>query len=450
MKTIFPANIASLIKKLIHIYLSACKVDTTIQELLSDLRQYLQQFALHEKAQRIIVHTFVMSIFAYGMASKSYLIDFVDSLNDLVSSEHTEYLIDLITKKSKISKVEESILELSILNVPKELRNGIIAQVCFVLPIKITNQTIRDSGITINITEIDSADQDPLKIALDGIDFSYFGFLNKYFSDADIKQGVQSSLIVLSEENPVLLDIDIDENGTISRKDMSIEEAKRGHKYHPYKEYIIEKLHNVYRNGKFTDDFDIHAIDSRLIQNYGVRLIHPSLQKAYRGLIQIPFIYEKLCYFTASNGYKRATERFADESYDLMDSATHIKVDDILNKIEINREGQLRKAIFDILSITSKFVIEQGSGWKLLWSGAPKQPRNEDSSQILIKSTSRELENANINMSREVVTGDGRVDFHCTYNSTNELFKVCCELKNAHHQNIATAVQTQLIPYMRF
>jgi len=106
------------------------------------------------------------------------------------------------------------------------------------------------------------------------------------------------------------------------------------------------------------------------------------------------------------------------------------------------------KKLLDIVSNYIKsFVIhdiELDGGYTYLWKN--KKPLCETDSQPFIKILlNKSCEDEDIAISRENKTGNGNVDF--TF--TDGKFKICLEVKNAHHENVVSGIHRQLPLYMK-
>jgi hypothetical protein len=102
----------------------------------------------------------------------------------------------------------------------------------------------------------------------------------------------------------------------------------------------------------------------------------------------------------------------------------------------------LRQFVFKALEILVKNQIELGGGYRYLWAGREvdnvvmRTPLAERNAQplinIFLKPT---FQVKGVQISREIVSGNGSLDYLCSYTRNDRLFKVGIELKNAHRSD---------------
>ena len=135
------------------------------------------------------------------------------------------------------------------------------------------------------------------------------------------------------------------------------------------------------------------------------------------------------------------------------------KIKNLINDVQVSNPAEyfetdedLKDYIFDLLgNVLDKDIGLKGGNINFWRDQKCTEPKNETEIQPYICNT---LDNycrtKGINLAREVQEANGSVDilFSCT-NKENQLLKVCVEIKKAHHQDIETAIETQLPIYMK-
>ena len=100
--------------------------------------------------------------------------------------------------------------------------------------------------------------------------------------------------------------------------------------------------------------------------------------------------------------------------------------------------------------LEKEIILKEGyiNFWR---DSACKEPKNEVEFQPYIANTLDNFCKVNgIQLNREVKEANGSVDILFSFTTTDrEILKVCVEIKKAHHQNITTAISTQLPLYMK-
>jgi internalin A len=141
------------------------------------------------------------------------------------------------------------------------------------------------------------------------------------------------------------------------------------------------------------------------------------------------------------------------------ESGEPVKIKNLINDVQVSNPAEyfetdedLKDYIFDLLgNVLDKDIGLKGGNINFWRDQKCTEPKNETEIQPYICNT---LDNycrtKGINLAREVQEANGSVDilFSCT-NKENQLLKVCVEIKKAHHQDIETAIETQLPIYMK-
>lgn len=126
-----------------------------------------------------------------------------------------------------------------------------------------------------------------------------------------------------------------------------------------------------------------------------------------------------------------------------------IELNSYLDKIKTNKD--LKDFILNLIdTILERDITLKGSNINFWRDQNFVSPKNEVEVQPYISNTlDHYCKSKGINLSREVKEANGNVDIILsTKNDEDKLLKVCIEIKKAHHNDVTTAIKTQLPKYM--
>lgn len=126
-----------------------------------------------------------------------------------------------------------------------------------------------------------------------------------------------------------------------------------------------------------------------------------------------------------------------------------IELDSSIGKIKTNTD--LKDFILNVINtILEREISFKGSNTNFWRDQNFTEPKNEVEVQPYISNTlDHYCKSKGINVSREVKEANGNVDILLsTKNEEDKLLRVCIEIKKAHHNDVTTAVRTQLPLYM--
>jgi internalin A len=140
-------------------------------------------------------------------------------------------------------------------------------------------------------------------------------------------------------------------------------------------------------------------------------------------------------------------------------STKSVQIKSLINDVQIPNPLQNIETNYDLKNFVLKLIddvlnkeISLKGGFMNFWRDiACTVPKGEVEIQPYI---SNALDNfcktRGINLQRETKEANGNVDLMFSYTNENkDLLKVCVEIKKSHHQDVETAIQTQLPEYMR-
>lgn len=149
---------------------------------------------------------------------------------------------------------------------------------------------------------------------------------------------------------------------------------------------------------------------------------------------------------------KNILETNCEKSGDFVNIKTLINDVQIYNPIDhFENDNDLRNFVLKIIEEVLEHEILYKEGFYNFWRDRKStNPKDEVEVQPYICNTiDNHCKIRGVNLSREVKEGNGNVDilFTCT-NRNNQILKVCVEIKKAHHQDVETAIATQLPSYL--
>jgi hypothetical protein len=320
--------------------------------------------------------------------------------------------------------------------------NKIKTVIMFVIPYRVENgvsQIKIDDKSKIEFCPVTNLFDDPIYAFLDSIGTNprIEGVPFTYFSDS-IGRISACTQVMLTLDEFYHPDFEIQE-GKFEQIDLSKEKAKRGGKYSPHKDLILEKLWLLQDSGKSPIEVDRQLIDSNFISNYLVSYFSHRQELIHH---QIHLITNVDSYIEARNRYMESISKhyFGDNYNDLRE---------LVFDTEISSNSVFHRFCVKLLELTLKKAIELGGLHQTFWN-TNGQPISEPEAQPIIYNQLRFIaEIKGINVSRETVAADGSLDFFLYYCKNDKPMKVCVELKNAHHQNLEHGINTQLPLYIK-
>ncbi|WP_417943143.1 COR domain-containing protein [Flavobacterium sp. RS13.1] len=140
-------------------------------------------------------------------------------------------------------------------------------------------------------------------------------------------------------------------------------------------------------------------------------------------------------------------------------SSEAVNIKSLINDVQVKSPGNQFYSNSDLKSFILKLFedvleneISLKEGYINFWRDKHcTQPKDEVEVQPYIcNAIDSYCKVRGVNLSREVKEGNGNVDILFSYtNKENQILKVCVEIKKAHHQDIETAISTQLPVYMK-
>lgn len=292
-------------------------------------------------------------------------------------------------------------------------------------------------GGKIEFSRISNVFDDPVYSFLDSSDVIISGMPCTFFSDSIGNTNSSTRIDVVLEEfyHP---DFNLVHNELVYI-DNKKEKAKRGGRYSPHKDLILETIWEMQESGVFP--LEVEDLNSEFISNY--------LVSYYGGEEEL--IHHALFTITNFNSYYNAKNRFLTDLNSLYMAEAAPDIREFLLETKIYSRGAFLEFCYRLLEVSLKKSIEFGGLHSAFWNknGNIPKPILEREAQTIIYNNIRYLaEMKGIRVYREPMASDGSVDFHFSYTKNDKRMEVCVELKNAHHSNIEHGISTQLPLYI--
>jgi len=224
-------------------------------------------------------------------------------------------------------------------------------------------------------------------------------------------------------------------------KTFDIEEAKRGGRYFPHKDLILEKLWSLHGENAFPFDIERKDINSNFISNYLVSYFNKE-QK---------LVHHKLFTITNYDSYFKVKNRFLDNLNKQYIEEDLSDIREFIMEARIYDGKSFLDFCYKLIEMTLKRSIELGGLYKAFWIYKDNAlfPILEPDAQPIIYNLIRYLfEYKGIKVIHEIIASDGKLDFHFYYNKNEVPMNLCMELKNAH-EDVAHGISTQLPLYIK-
>lgn len=219
-------------------------------------------------------------------------------------------------------------------------------------------------------------------------------------------------------------------------------DASIGKKYYPHKERIIKILRQLYTESKdeFPLDISINKININLFSNYLVSYFDENNK----------LVHHKIYLVTNFESYLRLKDRYLDRINQLNLNDDFVNIRRLLIESHITNSKSLAEFIYKIIDLIVKKSIEKRGIYKLFWKDSDlERPIIEPEAQPIIKSYLQPiLEIMGIQISREIASANGALDFHCSYTNNGRLLKTVIELKYAHSGKLLHGLTKQIKEYM--
>jgi hypothetical protein len=321
--------------------------------------------------------------------------------------------------------------------------------ISFVVPFKMTDDYLKleyEDKYSIEFKRINNLFDDPIFLFLNDlnqyVDQNINGMPLTIFSDA-VGNVNNSTLITVTIKEFYHPDFELI-NDRISYIDYQDKEAMLGRKYYPHKDRIVKlfrKLCDEKPTSKLPISITKENIDINFVSNYLVHYIGENNAS----------IFHKVHTITNLDSYLKIKRRYLEKISELNLSDDFSDIRALMFNTDITSAKTLNDFLYKIIDIAVKKSIEMRGIYKFLWKADDfTSPLSEPQIQPLVKTHLQTfLEAKGVQITREGVAAEGRMDFLCTYTSEGRLNKVGIEIKLAHNDQLLHGLTKQLPEYLK-
>lgn len=405
-----------------------------------------EEFELNEdkKIKKIFLEQLISLNSRFLLEPKSNLLEILED-STLFFDEELAFQKMLI--ESKLPNLSIHGLKFSKGKITREIveKYRIFTIIRFSLPFKTRgekNGIVRlNDKITLEFKSISNKFTDPLyriykDLIIGGLSWNFFS--DTFYSDKE-----ELSTIAFIIEDFYHPDFKFNEKGIVDI-DFSDKKALTGRDYYPHKEFIIKTF--LENSESLLNLFEIEKKDItiNLFSNYIVD---------YLNLNANIIVNRKLYSITNPDSFSKASDKFIERLNKLNLSDYFIPIQELVNNTSLVTDRSLSLLIQKLIEIILKGNIELHSNYKYFWRSDGKGkniPQKEPYMQPLIANQLRTIcDYMGIQLSREIESANGAIDFHCSFTHNGKLLKVCIELKNAHSPNYELGLTKQLPEYLK-
>lgn len=379
----------------------------------------------------------------FHFESRSEIRSRISDFEHYIRPDLSEVLYDAINFNPDDVQLGECSLQKLDTDTNKLLVEGVKTNIGFVIPyltnensLKINEET---NKATLLFNKIRNLHDDPIYHFLDSTELTVNGMPLSFISDSLGKVGETTRVEIILDYffHP---DFEIIDN-EIKYIDDPKEKAKRGGYYNQY----IDKIVDVFWSLNDDERLPFNTDELRNCSNITSNCLVSYFSK------EGEILHHKAYVITNFNSYYNAKEKFIDQinSHYYYDKSSEIK--DFIFSTIINSKKSFLDFCYTLLEITLKKSIEFGGLHIPFWNNSQdrRTPIQESIAQKIIFNQIRYLaQMKGVLITKEPEAADGNLDFHFSYTKNNELFIVCVELKNAHHQKLIHGINAQLPLYM--
>ncbi|MCH7535549.1 MAG: hypothetical protein IH948_07370 [Bacteroidetes bacterium] len=373
------------------------------------------------------------------------------SLDAVVSGDNLKTLsayLSIDVKKIEVRDLSISLTEPRFVGNLDEYSTGIFLVLPYAIraeaDIGIPHTISMEDGVTVSFTPITNLFNDPIYSFLSDPHIPWeirhiHGIPWSILTDSLGTRG-ESTLVTITMAGVYSPDFSI-EDEAIQYYDLDLENRKRGSRYYPHKDRIVELLYTLGTQNAIPLGIDLDNINANMISNYYVQYLNGEGIR----------IHQELFTVTNLDSYLRIRNRYQDALNLLRQSTGDETIKEFILNTKIESRESFHRFCISLIQKTCQRSIEYGSLWKALWHGygADRAPVKETIAQPIIDNMLVYLcEMKGIILLREPASSDGHVDFYMAYTYVETIFSVGIELKNAHSRHLHHGIQTQLPRYM--
>jgi len=433
--------LSSYVSKSIDCFLNNGQILQTID--------YLNLFLLNSKSSvenAVLVNALIAHSTSFNLSSKADLCALVEEYEDDFSAEELEHIKATINSDPNGMTVLGFKYSSGTLSYKTTRDKRIVTVIQFSIPqscMENSPQKINiDDRINISFIPISAFWADPMFKIFRDWKIANMGW--NHFCDVEAAEGKNYTHIVIEINELYTPDVELNEDGN-EQIDFSDKEALMGRTYYPHKEYVVKTFLENFPSLSKLIDIEKKDVNINLFSNYFIQYIDAASSER---------IARKLFAITNPDSYSKTLTRFIDRMSSVNLADSFINVRELLTSTKIESEKNLKEFVYRCIDLFVKHTIENHGGYRYLWKKNDEGitvPCREPESQPYIFSHLRSVfDFMGIQISREVESSNGAIDFLVTYtNSSNILLRVCVELKLAQAAKVEEGLTNQLPAYLK-
>lgn len=394
----------------------------------------------------VLVNALIAHSTSFNLSSKADLCALVEEYEDDFSAEEIEHIKATINSDPNGMTVCDFRYSSGTLSYKTTRDKRIVTVIQFSIPQSCMGNSLQkihiDDRINISFIPVSAFWADPMFKIFRGWKIANIGW--NHFCDVEAEEGKNYTHVAIELNELYAPDVVLNEDGNESI-DFADKEALMGRTYYPHKEYVVKTFLENFSLLSKVIDIEKKEININLFSNYFIQYIDLATSER---------VASKLFSITNPDSYSKTLTRFIDRLSSANLSDSYINVRELLTSTKIESEKNLKEFIYRCIDLFVKHNIENHGGYKYLWKKNDEGvtiPCREPESQPYIFSHLRSIfDFMGIQISREVESSNGEIDFLVTYtNSSNKLLRVCVELKLAQAAKVEEGLTKQLPAYLK-
>ncbi len=408
---------------------------------------YLKERLVEAKTlpeKSVLINSIISHNSSFNLSSKSDLTSLLEEHEESVEPEDLENLSSMVSAEPGDMVVHNFSFGSGTLSKNSIKDKKIVTLIRFSIPNtcleNITQQIEIDENIKIFLSPVSAFWTDPMFKIMSSWKIANMGW--SHFCDVEPEEGSKYTHVQIIINYLYIPDIVLKDDGNDSI-DFSDKEAIIGRTYYPHKEYVINCFLDNFSLLEKHIEIDKNDISINLFSNYIVQHID---------VITGENIHQNLYAITNPDSYSKTLTRFIERlnSVNLSD----IDVRELMKETKIETEKSLKEFVFRCVNLTVKHNIENYGGYKYFWkndqNGGQIPCRESETQPYIFSHLKIIFDFMGIQISREVESSNGEVDFLISFNNRqNKLLKLCVELKLAHAANVEKGLTKQLPAYLK-
>ncbi|MCB0459146.1 MAG: hypothetical protein KDC74_03905 [Flavobacteriaceae bacterium] len=393
-----------------------------------------------ERIIKILIEKIIYLNNSFLIESKNDIVETIDNLKGIIKDEELEELNEFLLTNPKSIQIGAFKTNHGNLTETDLKTKSIYTIIKFSLPGKAkeySNKFELTDSCLIHYEKIRNKLNDPIYKLYK--DFSIGGMGWNYFTDTYHSLSNENLFINFVIKKPFHPDFEIKEDKIV---DINYKEKEIliGRDYYPHKEFVVKTLYRNY--DKFSSEISIEKKDIN-INLFSTFIVD------YIDSFNNSLLLRRLYAITNPDTYQNVSNKFIERLNELNLSDQYIPIRDLCEKAQIFSDKTLSSFIESLLNIVLKNNVELHGNYKYFWTDDSK-PKSEPNMQPLIMAQLKAIcDFMGIQISREVESANGEIDFLCSYTYQNKILKTCVEVKNAHSNKIESGLEKQLPEYLK-